>query len=273
MRPGDPLADLIFNACMTGFIKELCKCQLEDGLLVSMQELDGNPQEPARTEDDQDRGDLDPDRPTWVDDHAVFTVAWDSNGAVHNIRTIMVTLENVAAWHGFSLNTKKGKTECVITFAEKSIVEARRALDWQEDHAQLQCGDNGTLRLVDSYKHLGTLHDKHLRRIPEVVRRNTLLPLPVWRLGALACVDGVLFSVVVSSVAARVAFLQCRPCLVCSVLLPMKPGPGGRRMRSSARSSRRHPRGLSCRRLDCDSYHDFFATLRPRYVPSCGHPA
>ena len=90
-------------------------------------------------------------------------------------------------------------------------MEARRALDWEEDHAQLHYGDGGTLRLVDSYKHLGTLHDKHQCRIPEVVRRakaartviaaiskhvlrNTLLPLPVRRQAALACIDGVLFS-------------------------------------------------------------------------------
>ena len=54
----------------------------------------------------------------------------------------------------------------------------------------------GILRQVDSYKRLSTLHDKHLCRIPEVVRRakaartviaaiskrvlrNTLFPLPV----------------------------------------------------------------------------------------------
>ena len=47
VRPGDPLADLIFNACMTGFIKELRKYLVEDGLLVSMQDLDGNPLQPA----------------------------------------------------------------------------------------------------------------------------------------------------------------------------------------------------------------------------------
>ena len=104
---------------------------------------------------------VDLDGPTWVDDHAIFTVARDPNDIVHNIHTIMVTLEAVAARHGFCLNTKKGKTECVITFAGK-----KRALDWQEDHAQLRFGDEGILRLVDSYKHLGTLHDQYLCRIP-----------------------------------------------------------------------------------------------------------
>ena len=140
--------------------------------MVSTQDLDGNPLQPVQSEDDQDReGEFDLDGPTWVDDHAVFTIARDPNEAVHNIRAITVTLEKVAARHGFSLNTKKGKTESVITFVGKGIMEARRALDWQEDHAQLQYGDGGILRLVDSDKHLGTLHDKHLCRIPEVVRR------------------------------------------------------------------------------------------------------
>ena len=227
VRRGDPLADLIFNACMTGFIKELRKCLVEDGLLVSMQDLDGNPVQPAWSQDDQDRGgDLDLDGPRWVDDHAVYTSARDPNDVVHNIRAIMVTLEKVAARHGFSLNTKKVKTECVVTIAGKGIMEARRALDWQEDHAQLQYGDGGILRLIDRYKHLGTLHDKHLCRMPEVVRRakaartviaaiskrvlrNTLLRLPVRRQAALACADGVLFSAAGwCSVEARVAFAQ-----------------------------------------------------------------
>ena len=49
VRPGDPLADLIFNAGMTGFIMELHKCLIADGLLVRMQDLDGSPLEQART--------------------------------------------------------------------------------------------------------------------------------------------------------------------------------------------------------------------------------
>ena len=40
-------------------------------------------------------------RELWVDDHAIYTIARDLNDAVHNIRTIMVTLEKVAARHGF----------------------------------------------------------------------------------------------------------------------------------------------------------------------------
>ena len=138
VRPGDPLADLIFNACMTSFIQELRECLIKEGLLVRMKNLDGNPLDQAETRDVQNQeSEIDLDGPTWVDDHAIFTVARDPNDIVCNIRTIMVTLEAVAARHGFCLNTRKGKTECVITFAGKGIMDAKRALDWQEDHAQL----------------------------------------------------------------------------------------------------------------------------------------
>ena len=190
------ILDLIFNACMTSFIMELRKCLIEDGLLVSMQDLDGNPLEQARAEGDQDRGlELDLDGPTW---HCSGPQRCSPQHTHHHGH-----LEKVAARHGLCLNTKKGKTECVVTLAVKGIMEARRALDWQEDHAQLQYRDSGTLRQVDSCKHLGTLHEKHLCRIPEVVRRakaartvigaiskrvlrNTLHPLPVQRQAALA---------------------------------------------------------------------------------------
>ena len=151
------------------------------------------------------------------------------NDVVHNMRAIMVTLEKVAARHGFSLNTKKkNKTECVITFAGKGIMEVRRALDWQEDHAQLQNGDGGILRQVDSYKHLGTLMtnicagsqrwlDVRKRRVQSLlpspsaccVTRSSLCrsdDKPLWLVstgGPFLC-----NRLVVSSVEARVAFAQ-----------------------------------------------------------------
>ena len=197
---------------MTSFIQELRECLIKEGLLVRMKNLDGNPLDQAETRDVQNQeSEIDLDGPTWVDDHAIFTVARDPNDIVCNIRTIMVTLEAVAARHGFCLNTRKGKTECVITFAGKGIMDAKRALDWQEDHAQLRYGDEGILRLVDSYKHLGTLHDQYLCRTPDFVRRaktartvlgaisrrilrNTKIPISVRRQASLACIDGVLFS-------------------------------------------------------------------------------
>ena len=116
VRPGDPLADLIFNACMTGFIREPRECLITEGLLVSMQDLDGNPLDQAGAEDDRDQQtELDLDGTTWVDDHAIFTIARDPNDAVHNVRTIMVTLEKVAARHGMChcFCGKKGMMECV----------------------------------------------------------------------------------------------------------------------------------------------------------------
>ena len=213
---------------MTGFIKEMRECLIKEGLLVSMQDLDENPLEQAGGPDDQGQeGEVDLVGPTWVDDHAIFTVTRDPN--VHNIRTIMVTLEAVAARHGFCLNTEKGKTGlCVITFAGKGIMAAKRALDWQEDHAQLQYGDQGILRLVDSYKHLGTLHDQYVCRSPELVRRaktartavgaisrrvlrNTKLSISVRRQASVACIDGALFlggRMVVGTDATRAPYSQ-----------------------------------------------------------------
>ena len=116
-------------------------------------------------------------------------------------------------------------------------MEATRALDWQEDHARHQYGDRGNL---------GTLHDKHLCSIPEVVRRakaartviaaiskrvlrNTLLPLPV-RQAALACVDGIPFSAAGwwSAPSQReLLLLNARRSRLLRALANVKPGPGG----------------------------------------------
>ena len=146
VRSGDPLAD----ACMTGFIKEMRECLIKEGLLVSMQDLDGNPLDQAGP-----------------DDQHSHHHGYHGNGSS-------------AAWV-------------------------------REDHAQLRYGDEGILRLVDSYKHLGMLHDQYLCRTLELVRRaktartavgalsrrvlrNTKLPISVRRQASLACIDGALFS-------------------------------------------------------------------------------
>ena len=179
----------------------------------------------------------------------------------------------------------QGKTECVITFAGKGIMEARRALDWQENHAQPQYGDSGILRLVDSYKHLGTLHDKHLCRIPEVVLlakaartviaaskrvlRNTFLPLPV-RQAALACVDGVLFicsRVVVSSFEARVAFAKC------SKVANVKPGLGDPTDVELRTQLKVPPASLVMQAARLRYLPRLLRHAPPRYVPSSGSPA
>ena len=265
VRPGDPLADLFFNACMTGFIKEMREWLIKEGLLVSMQDLDGNPLDQARGPDDQGQeGEVDLDGPTWVDDPAIFTVARDPNNIVNNIRTIMVALEAVAARHGFCLNTKKGKTECVITFAVKGIMAAKRALDWQEDHAQLRYGDEGILRLVDSYKHLGTLHDQYLCRTPELVcrgktartavgaiswrvLRNTKLPISVRRQASLACIDGALFSAARWGSAPTqrdLRILNAPRSLMLRALANVKPGPGGPTDAELRKQLKVHPTSL-----------------------------
>ena len=206
--------------------------------------------------------------------------------------TFVLTLEAVAARHGFCLNTKKGKTECVITFAGKGIMAAKRALDWQEDHAQLRYGDEGILRLVDSYKHLGTLHDQYLCRTPELFRRaktartavgaisrrilrNTKLPISVRRQASLACIDGALFSAAgwwSPPTQRELRILNAPRSLMLRALANVKPGPGGPTDAELRKQLKVPPLRLSCRQLDCDIYHACFALLRPLCVPFSDSP-
>ena len=73
-----------------------------------MQDLDGNTLEQAWAEGDQDRGvELDLDGTTWVDDHAVFTIARDPNDAAHNTHTIIVTLRRLRHGKGSASTPKK----------------------------------------------------------------------------------------------------------------------------------------------------------------------
>ena len=106
---------------------------------------------------------------------------------------------------------KKARRSVSLLLRRRASWRPGRALDWQEHHAQLQYGDGGNLRLVDSYKHLGTLMTNicaESQRWFDVrkQRARSLRPSPSACCAtrsslcrsddraALACVDGVLFS-------------------------------------------------------------------------------
>ena len=77
-------------------------------------------------------------------------------------------------------------------------------------------------------------------------------------------------SVVVSSVAGRELLLaQCPTSHLLRALANVGPTDAELRTQLKVPSASL----VLCRRLDCHTYHDFFAMLRPRFVPSCGSPA
>ena len=51
-------------------------------------------------------------------------------------------------------NTTAGKTEFVVTVAKKSAAQAKSAIDWRDDHANIHCHGDELLRAMHCCKHL-----------------------------------------------------------------------------------------------------------------------
>ena len=171
----------------------------------------------------------------------------------------------------------RGKTECLIAFAVKGIM-AKRALDWQEDHAQLRYGGKWPTATSTWARSTTDICVGSLDVLRQSAR--SLAPPPRRdlrnKLRAISCSsdDRRLWPVsMVSSFLPqdRGQFLRSAssvcsmpPSLHCFVLWRMsslgRGGPTDAELRKQLR--------LSCRQLDCDIYHAYFAMLRPRCVPS-----
>ena len=99
----------------------------------------------------------------------IFVEAQDAATVIDRVRRVVAILGHTAVEHGFAPNLLPGKTECVMSLIGPGVRAAQDMLDWQSDHAILQCGEI-SLRVVHQYRHLGTLHAKTRSRLPELCR-------------------------------------------------------------------------------------------------------
>ena len=148
-RPGDPLADIIFNLGMTFILSELDKCREEP--------------EPMRgpfffgTLGSSDT--VSCPEVSYVDDLALF-ISHDSPGKLCD-RVVDITnrLTEIMASFGLELNMKAGKTECIFSLRGRGTAEAQRQL--ARDGKQIILPTKyAKLRIVQSHCHLGIILTK-----------------------------------------------------------------------------------------------------------------
>ena len=169
VRPGDPLADLVFNACMAVLLRDLRGKLRDEGLLWSTPLAEGGPfaaDAPATSEVDQDG-------PTWVDDETVFCCDSCPVRLLMRTRRIVELVDASARRHGLQLNVAPGKTEVLLFLAGQGRDQAQQLLKWDGDQASLVISPLLAVRVARSYKHLGTVQTRTGNRRQELVRRAT----------------------------------------------------------------------------------------------------
>ena len=156
-RPGDPLADLVFNFLFLQVLKDVHSALKVEGLVASL---------PFAT----DRHLWDPVFDTqvelspfvWADDLALAVSASSPTSLpVAAARTAGLACDSLAV-RGFTPNTSKGKTECLLAPRGPRSVEVRKQLfagPRQQLSVLTEHGPSYSIGIVPVYRHLGGLLD------------------------------------------------------------------------------------------------------------------
>ena len=168
-RPGDPIADILFNMCMTAILADVhATVQLADpvcwlGEATPVADLSHPGPMPPEAYADV----------TFVDDVAVLMHARTNERLIAMTQHIVEALVQATERRGLSINFDRGKTELLWTLTGKGTKGVKTAVHLAGDALrwQSQAPRSLVLHTCHAYKHLGTwLQSKH-RHAREVSKR------------------------------------------------------------------------------------------------------
>ena len=168
-RPGDPIADILFNMCMTAILADVhaevqqatSTCWL--GAAAPVTDLSSADPMPLEAYADV----------TFVDDIAVLLHARTNDRLIVLTQSIVEALVHATDKRGLTINFDRGKTELLWNLAGKATKSIKTAIHLAGNSLQWQTGEGQTftLPICPAYKHLGTwLQTKH-RHAREVAKR------------------------------------------------------------------------------------------------------
>ena len=152
-RPGDPVADLLFNVCMSVILRDTTEGVQSRtdahwlGSATSCKDFMTSQPVPC---------------PAFLDisyvDDCVFLLHAQSNEEIEDMACIVVEeMTKAAAKRGLLVNFEKGKTEMLWTVRGKGSRKVRESLHDNQNVIQWNdAGHDRELRVVQAYKHLGT---------------------------------------------------------------------------------------------------------------------
>ena len=140
-RPGDPLADIIFNVAMYAALDMFAK------------ERPTNP------------------HISYVDDTTAFVKHSCPKQLLHEVDFTLVAMRTALARFGLHLNMGPKKTELMLMLRGRGTQEARRSLKHDHGVVCLVLNDGTLLRTCQSYRHLGVILSRTEHMGPEVAAR------------------------------------------------------------------------------------------------------
>eukprot|EP00438_Fugacium_kawagutii_P015272 Skav216369 [mRNA] locus=scaffold1517:213218:218875:+ [translate_table: standard] len=159
-RPGDPIADVLFNLVMSRAMESIETKLAEQGLLETF-EVDNDQPLPYRcrgVHSTQFSGQA------WVDDLIFMTSCDDANLLCQRVSQIISIVQTELATMGIKINLSKGKSEAIVHLAGPGSRQLRRELHLEQGSMIRFADAEGctqTLQAGSRYKYLGSILSIH----------------------------------------------------------------------------------------------------------------
>ena len=150
------MADLLFNAVMVRVLEKIHRCseEMAGSVMVPLavgQNI-GNVLRVVDCDDVVPVSDV-----TYVDDLCLMVSAEKPDDLIERTAEMIRVCRRVLAKHGLKMNFCKGKTECILRLFGRGSQELVAGLQ-RIDGQKVITVDDAVVRVVKSYKHLGTIH-------------------------------------------------------------------------------------------------------------------
>eukprot|EP00434_Breviolum_minutum_P008263 symbB.v1.2.007292.t1/scaffold443.1/size206750/5 len=152
-RPGDSMADLLFTIAFRHLLSKFQDTLRQEGVFTEL--WWSGRREPIATDDCLQRQEV--LGPIWADDLAIMLAASNSSILMQRVGKVAGVLIDTLLVHGMQPNLKPSKSEVFVDLRGEGSVDCRRKI--HEDDYKLHTTSEylpEPLRIVGSYKHLGT---------------------------------------------------------------------------------------------------------------------
>ena len=170
-RPGDSLADLLFNFAFRQLLGSVHEALDREGLLLTLQWSGTTGQlqeEPPATATAKMLG------PIWADDLALLAMDSEPDRLLRKLKVMATRIQARLANAGMQVNFKAGKSEAVIQLRGPGAKTLRQELYRHEQPGFVFGPQQTFVRIVPKYTHLGTIFTATGDMKPEIRRRLLL---------------------------------------------------------------------------------------------------
>ena len=156
-KQGDPLGDIIFNMCVSAIIREIEQAAADAGLLFALPPVSNTNTVPCAFGAFEAEAIEKVVATTYYDDGAFMLASPSQARIIPNLIKLACIIRSIFLSHGMSVNFSDNKTEAFVVFRGRGTNAMNDHLASLDFKLPLSEADGDVLRIVSSYKHMGSV--------------------------------------------------------------------------------------------------------------------